>query len=145
MSVCLVNDLVDAKNKDLLEGDNQKIISGLIISVRNFTRKIRLHLNILCLLLPNVLIQLNEDICRKTCYVLHFVVGLFAYIYGWNYQNPLMPKSQNNFSHRSSPWLVSGLLSSHIYGMYCNVYTVQCNISTDSSLFVWLSRLAKPK
>ena len=34
------------------------------------------------------------------------------------------------------PWLVSGLLSSHIYGTYCNVYTVQCNVSTDSSLFV---------
>ena len=34
------------------------------------------------------------------------------------------------------PWLVSGLLSSYIYGTYCNVYTVQCNVSTDSSLFV---------
>ena len=31
------------------------------------------------------------------------------------------------------PWLVSGLLSSYIYGTYCNVYTVQCNVSTDSS------------
>ena len=44
-----------------------------------------------------------------------------------------------------NPWLVSGLLSSHIYGTYCNAYTVQCNVSTDSSLFVGLSRLAKPK
>ena len=43
------------------------------------------------------------------------------------------------------PWLVSGLLISFIHGIYCNVYTVQCNVSTDSSLFVWLSRLAKPK
>ena len=34
------------------------------------------------------------------------------------------------------PWLVSGLLSSHIYGTYFNVDTVQCNVSTDSSLFV---------
>ena len=24
------------------------------------------------------------------------------------------------------PLLVSGLLSSHIYGTYCNVYTIQC-------------------
>ena len=31
------------------------------------------------------------------------------------------------------PWLVSGLLSSYIYGTYCNVYTVQCNVSTDRS------------
>ena len=43
------------------------------------------------------------------------------------------------------PCFVSCLLSSHIYGTYCNVYTVQCNVSTDSSLFVWLSRLTKPK
>ena len=45
------------------------------------------------------------------------------------------------------PWLVSGLLSSHTYGTYCNVYTVQCNVSTttDSNLFVCLSTSAKPK
>ena len=43
------------------------------------------------------------------------------------------------------PWLVSGLLSSLVYGIYCNVYTLQCNVSTYSSLFVSLSRLAKPK
>ena len=33
------------------------------------------------------------------------------------------------------PWLVSGLLSSLVYGIYCNVYTLQCNVSTYSSLF----------
>ena len=43
------------------------------------------------------------------------------------------------------PLLVSGLLSALIYGIHCNVYTVQFNVSTDNSLFVWLSRLAKPK
>ena len=43
------------------------------------------------------------------------------------------------------PWLVSCLLGSHIYGTYYNVYNVQCNVSTDSSLFVRLYRLAKPK
>ena len=46
------------------------------------------------------------------------------------------PKSQTSIHIGPHPWLVSGLLSSHIYGTYCNVYTVQCNVSTDSSLFV---------
>ena len=34
------------------------------------------------------------------------------------------------------PWLVSGLLSSLVYGIYYNVYTLQCNVSMYSSLFV---------
>ena len=44
-----------------------------------------------------------------------------------------------------NPWLVSGLLSSHIYYTHWYVYTAKCNVSTDSSLFVWLSRCTKPK
>ena len=32
------------------------------------------------------------------------------------------------------PWPVSGKLSYHIYGTYFNVYTVQCNVSTDNSI-----------
>ena len=56
-----------------------------------------------------------------------------------------MPKLLNNFYIGPHPGLVSGKLSSYIYGTYCNVYTVQCNVSTDSSLFVWLYILAKPK
>ena len=42
------------------------------------------------------------------------------------------------------PWLVSGLLSSCLFGTYCTVYTVQCNVCTDNSLF-FISSLAKPK
>merc|ERR1711954_509163 len=38
----------------------------------NFTKKITSYLKILCLLLPNILFQLNEDLCRKTCYVCTF-------------------------------------------------------------------------
>ena len=51
-------------------------------------------------------------------------------------QNQPVSKSQKKIHIVPHPWLVSGLLSSYIYGTYCNVYTVQCNVSTDSSLFV---------
>ena len=58
--VCLLNDIVTASTIDLLEGDNQKTIGGLIISVNNFTREIITYLNILCLLLPSGLTHIYE-------------------------------------------------------------------------------------
>ena len=76
-------------------------------------RKIKSHLNILCLLLPNVLIQLNEDICRKTCYVLHFVVCLFAYIASmFNTLSLHMCSSEVDFrknTHITEPWMGSSV------------------------------------
>merc|ERR1711954_516365 len=38
----------------------------------NFTKNITSYLQILCLLLPSILIHLNEDLSRKTCYVCKF-------------------------------------------------------------------------
>merc|ERR1711954_117860 len=38
----------------------------------NFTMKITSYSKILCLLLPSILIQLNEDLNRKICYVCIF-------------------------------------------------------------------------
>ena len=112
-----------------------------MIYIVNFTRKFITCLNMLCLLLPNGLIQLNGISAGKPVMFVHFVVCLFAYNDRWKF----FKKSPLKIVGSPCPWLVSGLLSSFIYGIYCNVYTVQCNVSTYSSLFVWLSRLAKPK
>ena len=49
-------------------------------SVNNFTREITSYLHNLCLLLPNVLIQLDENICRKTYYVCTFC-SLYVFLY----------------------------------------------------------------
>ena len=124
--VCLFDQwYCQSLTKHILEGNNQQIILGLIISVSSFTRKITSHLNISCLpLLSNVLIQLNESICRKTCYILHYVVCLFAYIDWWNYQNQPMPKSQNNFSHRSTALACLMVYWALIYMVHTVMYTL---------------------
>ena len=42
-------------------------------------------------------------------------------------------------------WLVSGVLNSGLYGTYCKVYSVQYNLCTFFSLFVWPTWLARHK
>ena len=44
--VSFINDIVTAYTKDILEGDTQKIIWGLIFFVNKFTRKINTSLDI---------------------------------------------------------------------------------------------------
>ena len=91
--------------------------------------------------LLNGLIQLNKIFAGKPVMFVHFVVCLFAYNDRWKC---FFKKSPLRLVGSPRPWFISGLLSSLVYGIYCNVYTSQCNVSTYSSLFVWLFRLAEP-
>ena len=69
----------------------------------------------------------------KPVMYLHLVVCLFA---NNKDENVFFKKYPLRLVGSPRPWLVSGLLSSLVYGIYCNVYTSQCNVSTYSSLFV---------
>ena len=77
--------------------NNQKKTWGLIIYIDNFTRKFIICLNMLCLLLPNGLNALNEYICRKTSYILHYEVCLFANSDGWKYCQEMFSKTSWQF------------------------------------------------
>ena len=49
------------------------------------------------------------------------------------YRASLLLSHKTIFNISCLPRLVPGLLSSCIYGTYCTVYTVQCNVCTNKS------------
>ena len=91
-TVCLFDLLSEPKPKIYL----MEKIWCLIISINNFTRKIITCLNMLCLLLPNGLIQLNISAGKPVMFV-HYVVCLFTNSDEWKYSRELFSKTRWQF------------------------------------------------